>query len=65
MLDPIIMQSIKHENIIPNGGETVAPDDKTGVHKNTKIYMQDSMILWINPRSNILRLDNIRWNPSL
>ena len=45
VLDPIMIQSIKHEKIIPNGGETVAPDDKTGVHKNTKIYMQDSMIL--------------------
>ena len=45
VLDPIMMQSIKHEKIIPNGGEIVAPDDKTGVHKNTKIYMQDSMIL--------------------
>ena len=48
MLDPIIMHSMKHENIIPNGGDISEAEDggvKTGVHKNTNIYMQDSIML--------------------
>ena len=60
VLDPIIMHNIKHENIIPNGGEEVEVGEvNTGVHKNTNMYMQDSIILWINPRRNIFRFEII------
>jgi len=46
VLDPIMMHNIKHENIIPNGGEEVAVGEvSTGVHKNSKMYIQDSMML--------------------
>ena len=46
VLDPIMMHNMKHENIIPNGGEEVAVGEvRTGVHKNTKMYIQDSMML--------------------
>ena len=41
-----MIHNIKQENIIPNGGDVVAVDEvRTGVHKNTKMYMQDSIIL--------------------
>ena len=60
VLDPIIMHNMKHENIIPNGGEDVDVGEvNTGVHKNTNMYMQDSIMLWINPRRNILRFEII------
>ena len=42
------MQSMKHENIIPKGGEVSEDDDggvKTGVHKNTNMYIEDSIML--------------------
>ena len=46
VLDPIMIHNIKHENIIPNGGDVVAAGDvRTGVHKNTKMYIQDSIML--------------------
>lgn len=46
VLDPIIMQSMKHEKIIPNGGAFSEDGGvKTGVHKNTNIYIDDSIIL--------------------
>ena len=44
-LEPIMMQTIKHENIIPKGTSSLLGMSRTGVHKNTKIYMQLSMIL--------------------
>ena len=46
VLDPIMIHNIKHENIIPNGGDVVAVGDvRTGVHKNTNMYIQDSIML--------------------
>ena len=61
VLDPIMMHNMKHEKIIPNGGEDVEDVEvKTGVHKNTKMYIQDSMILCIKPSRNIFLLDMIK-----
>ena len=66
VLDPIMIHNIKQENIIPNGGDVVAVGDvRTGVHKNTNMYIQDSIMLWINPRSNIRLFEWIRRSPSL
>ena len=46
VLEPIMIHNMKHENIIPKGGDVVADGEvRTGVHKNTKIYIQDSIIL--------------------
>jgi len=46
VLEPIMIHNMKHEKIIPKGGDVVADGEvRTGVHKNTKIYIQDSMIL--------------------
>ena len=66
VLEPIMIHNMKHENIIPNGGDVVADGEvRTGVHKNTKMYMQDSIMLCINPRRNILLLDRISRRPCL
>ena len=40
MEEPTMMQTMKQEKTIPNG---VVPVSKTGVHRKTKIYMQDSV----------------------
>ena len=46
VLEPIMIHNMKHEKIIPKGGDVVADGEvRTGVHKNTKIYIQDSIIL--------------------
>ena len=46
VLEPIMIHNMKHENIIPNGGDVVADGEvRTGVHKNTKMYIQDSIML--------------------
>ena len=46
VLEPIMIHNMKHENIIPNGGDVVADGEvRTGVHKNTNMYIQDSMML--------------------
>ena len=46
VLDPIMIHNMKHENIIPNGGDVVADGEvRTGVHKKTKMYIQDSIML--------------------
>ena len=39
MAEPTIMQTMKQEKTIPRG---VEPVSRTGVHRNTKMYMQDS-----------------------
>ena len=38
--EPTMMQTMKQEKTIPKG---VVPVSRTGVHRNTKIYMQDSV----------------------
>ena len=37
--EPTMMQTMKQEKTIPKG---VLPVSRTGVHRNTKMYMQDS-----------------------
>ena len=37
--EPTMMQTMKQEKTIPRG---VLPVSRTGVHRNTKTYMQDS-----------------------
>merc|ERR1719400_1354142 len=45
---PTMMQTMKHEKTIPRG---VLPVSRTGVQRNTKMYMQDSRRDWQQPRS--------------
>ena len=46
VLEPIMMHNMKHEKIIPKGGDVVADGEvRTGVHRNTKMYIQDSIML--------------------
>ena len=44
--DPTMMQTMKQEKTMPRG---VVPVSRTGVHRNTKIYMQDSNRDWTAP----------------
>ena len=44
---PTMMQTMKHEKTIPRG---VLPVSRTGVQRNTKMYMQDSRRDWQDPR---------------
>ena len=46
--DPTMMQTMKQEKTMPRG---VVPVSKTGVQRNTKMYMQDSSSDWTVPRS--------------
>ena len=45
MLDPIMIQTMKQENIIPSGTSLFFGIKSTGVHKKTKMYIQLSMML--------------------
>jgi hypothetical protein len=63
-LEPIIMQTMKHEKIMPNG-TSLSGTSITGVQRNTKMYMQLSMMLWTMPIHKTGRLDTIRLKPSL
>ena len=46
---PTMMQTMKQEKTIPRG---VEPVSRTGVQRNTKMYMQDSRSDWQDPSSN-------------
>ena len=44
---PTMMQTMKQEKTMPRG---VLPVSRTGVQRNTKMYMQDSSRDWQDPR---------------
>ena len=48
--EPTMMQTMKQENTIPRG--TGEPVSRTGVQRNTKMYMQDSSNAWHEPSSS-------------
>ena len=46
--EPTMMQTMKQEKTMPSG---VEPVSSTGVHRKTKMYMQDSSRDWTTPSS--------------
>ena len=44
--DPTMMQTMKQEKTMPRG---VLPVSRTGVHRNTKMYIHDSSRAWADP----------------
>ena len=43
---PTMMQTMKQEKTMPRG---VLPVSRTGVQRNTKMYMADSAVVWTSP----------------
>ena len=60
---PFKKVTMKQEKIMPRGAGAEAVD-KTGVHRNTKMYMQLSTMLWTRPIKKIGRLRQIINAPS-
>ena len=48
--EPTMMQTMKQENTMPRG--TGEPVSRTGVQRNTKMYIQDSSSAWHEPSSS-------------
>ena len=46
MAEPTMMQTMKHEKTMPSG---VLPVSRTGVQRNTNMYIHDSRRAWADP----------------
>merc|ERR1719278_1108603 len=60
--EPSMMQTMKQLKTIPRG---VAPVSRTGVQRNTKMYMQDSNRDWTHPNSKIFSSLKMILRPSM
>merc|ERR1719228_1966681 len=60
--DPTMMHTMKQEKTMPRG---VAPVSRTGVQRNTKMYMQDSNRDCTDPRSKTCSSLNMILSPSI
>jgi len=63
-MDPMAMQIMKHEKILPSGAG-FASSDKVGVHRKTNINMADSVRDWMRPRRRMAELPLMITAPSL
>ena len=64
-LEPIMMQTMKQENTMPNGTSLASGTSRTGVQRKTKMYMQLSTMLWTMPIHKTGLLLQISLAPSL
>ena len=54
-----MIATMKHAKTIPNGG---LAGIKTGVHKNTKMYITVSTMVCKMPNRKICRENGLKWN---
>lgn len=64
-LEPIMMQTMKQEKTMPKGTSPALGTRRTGVQRNTKMYMQLSTMLCTMPTHKMGLLLHINLAPSL